>query len=691
MPLHIGDKKLIPAPIVNINKRMSFASDGSPLNASYDITLDGTLLPHKGSPRSNGWYTAAGDPPDETMASDTDRFNSILRKQEWLREGLSATGWKLSYSPPGLEPVECYPKLTNISFAPGPWVIKCDYNASLETPEINKVNSNSEFVFYASGYQGLNLQSVSDSYSIREREDGSEVLEISRTISAQAGFAYGPSGSIRPWENARSWVRFRRDNVPFTTGFTDIISTTGLVYNSGIAYNLIEEESINQLGGEYSLSQRYLFNKNNYIETRSVNKTFEPNKLGDGGPSVYRFNINGSITGLDVSNNPTNKLANASGYWAQVSGTLGSTVGAIGQPTTTSLDIDYNNGTINYNLQFINNSGTYYRHTYDVSYTQTQDNPTVTINGSIEGYTPDDFYSGDGSNYTKFDNALSGWAATSGIIKTLAFAYPTVVPPSTLFSNLPLNSTVGFNKANGTITYSQTFAYTSGVNTNYQHTYTVELSTDNAPADSTKAGLPCTVSMNGQIIGFASGTNPVTKMDNARTGWNAIKSTLYTLANAEYSLLGSNTPTLGSGFVRKAITTEQAAGRLGYNVTFNNNPPTSSGIVAVEDVTVEDGNQNDLFAIQYIPGRMTGPIIQNIASTTEKRRTINVSLSLYPKGSAPYYYSYSDKSIPAAVASGIVSGLVPAGIRGSGYWFSGDTENWNYRAGFYTRNVSITY
>lgn len=691
MPLSIGDKKLIPAPLVTIQRQINFAPDGSPLNTSYNISLDGTLLPNKGSPTSYGWHVGMGEPASESFAEDTEKFNAILLKQEWLREALAATGWKLSYSAPGLEPVECYPTLQNINFTPGIWVIKSDYQVSLQTSELQKTNTNSDLVSFGSGYNNLNLTSVADDFSVKERDDGTEILEVTRQISATSAFRFSASGNPEPWKNARTWVLARKASVPFNSGFIDVIFATGLVYSSGTSYNLIEEESINQLAGQYSLSQKFLFHYRNYIDNRVVSRNTENPRLGDGAPTVTTITVNGTIVGLDANAVPANKYANASGYWATASGLIGSSVGAVGNPTTYNVTSNFNEGIIEYQMSFINNSGSYYKHNYDVSYNVNQENPTVTINGTIEGYTPDDFYYGTAPYYTKFDNAVSGWAVVSGIVKSLAFSYSSLTPTGSLFSNSPLNRSISYNKPQGTINYTYVYAYTSGVNTNYQHTYTIDLSTDNANPNVNYAGVGASVTVNGEIIGLDS-SGFTSKIANAKTGWSAIHPTLYSLANAEYSLLGTYAPTLASGFARKSISLDTIGGKLGYSVTFNNNQfMSSSSGVAVEDVQVEDVNPNDVFAVHIIPGRSSGPIIQNIATTTEYRRTVNINLTMYPKGSTPYYWSYSDKSVPATIASGILATLVPAGIRGSGYWFAGDTESWNFKGGLYSRAVNITY
>lgn len=688
MPFQIGNKKLIPAPFVTINKSMTFANDGSPINSNYSITLEGTLLPNRGSPTSTTWWTAAGDPPDEAFVTDTDRFNSLLAKQELLKQEFAGTGYQIQYSPPGDDPVYFYPKLLSINFPPGNWVIKSDYQIQLEAPEIDRQYTNSEnSLIYGSGYANLNLTSVSDSYQIREREDGSELLEISRTISANAAFKYGPSGIVDAWENARTWVNYRKANFPFSSGIISI--STGVVL-SGISYNFFEDESIDRLGGQYSINQRFIWHYRNYNETRTVSRSIEQNLLGDGGPTIERINVNGNIQGLDVQNTPSGKYIAASSYWSTLYGNLPAMIGAYGSPTSFNLTENKFLGTIDYSVSYVNNSGSAYRHTYDVAYSQGTDVPTVTINGSIEGVTPDALYNVTGTVVTKFDRAVSGWNVVSGSLYSLAFTYPTVVPSGN-FSTVPISRNTSFNKANGTVNYTYTYTYTSGSNINYQNFYSIELDTVNGPANVAYAGAACNATINGQIIGLSADNNPTSKVNNAKTGWTTVQTMLFPLVQAEFSLIGSNTAPLNSGFVRRTVGTDYRAGSLSYSAAFNNLPSPSSTLVAVENVTVEDVNPQDIFAVQIIPGRMSGPIIQNIATVSERRRNINIALTMYPKNSAPYYYGYGDKSIPANIASGIVSTLVPPGIRGSGYWFSGDTESWDFKAGLYTRNTSIVF
>ena len=54
--LWINGKRLVPAPFLTINQQANLAGDGRGLGSIYNLTLQGTLLPHMGSPNTTGWH-----------------------------------------------------------------------------------------------------------------------------------------------------------------------------------------------------------------------------------------------------------------------------------------------------------------------------------------------------------------------------------------------------------------------------------------------------------------------------------------------------------------------------------------------------------------------------------------------------------------------------------------------------------
>ena len=74
--------RLIPAPLVNINKTYTKSSDGSIIGSIFNVSLVGEIVAWKGSPASSGiWHTGTGYPADETIDSNS-RLSAIQRNTQ---------------------------------------------------------------------------------------------------------------------------------------------------------------------------------------------------------------------------------------------------------------------------------------------------------------------------------------------------------------------------------------------------------------------------------------------------------------------------------------------------------------------------------------------------------------------------------------------------------------------------------
>jgi hypothetical protein len=683
----IDNKKLIPAPFISFNKECNFTPDGRPLNSNYRISLQGTLLPERGSPTSSGFATGVADPANEVFNTDVEQHDALLAKQELLREALTTPGFKLSYFPSGLTRIETYPVLRSISFEPGTWTTLSRYSVELDAKTFNRSGTVAYEDIIPLSASGLFLSSVSDTWNIKERDDGSDIIEVSRNVSA-VGFTNYISGAIlgqEAWRNAKTWVSGRLSSVGMEINYFNLptgVSPTG-------KYNLITEEAIDKVGGSYSVAQRFIMSNRTYIEQVNVQRTTEYPLDQDNGPTVERIVVNGNIQGLDPDNIPANKLSAAQTYWAFRESLLPAQVGAYGNPVNKNYTENQVLGTIDYSVNFINNSGTIYKHNYDVSFSFNNDTPTVTINGTIQGITNDSFFQ---TNNARFANAVSGFQIIQPQLRDLAFAYGGTLFGSTSssgsYSSVPINKSISYNKPLGSINYTYGFNFltTGSVDKAYLDTYTVDLSSQNNTA--TTAGYGCTVTINGTLQGMATDDNPDTRFANAETGWSTVQGLLFARASGEYSKLGGTTPNLNNRVVTKSVTVNRPGGSIGYSYTFNNTlAPTNSG-VAVADVTIEETWPQDVIAIQIIPGRSSGPIIQNIGTKTEYRRAINVTLTMYPKAGG--YWGFTDRGTPRTIASGyIASGVLDLGVNGSGWFLTGKSENWDWKNGLFSTSVNV--
>ena len=677
---------------------MNFAQDGRPISTNFNINIEGTLLPDRGSPMSTKWWIGANDPPNENFINDGDRHNSLIKKQELIRSAFSEPGTQWSYSAPSKEPIKFFPKLINLNFEADPWVIKSHYTAQLESANFNMDESSLSIDDnFASSVSGRYLSSISDDFNIQEREDGTNVLEITRNLAATAFTVYTTDGSgtivgNEAWLNAKGWVVDRLANNPLVSGDTRFAIPSGV----GTYYNIINTETINKFAGSYSLSQKYLYHTGNYYEQRTIQKTDVLAIIGDGSNTTRTTSINGTIFGLDTNNNATNKLNNARSYYNIIATGLAAIAGAYGRSLNISTTEDYAQGTLAYSLEYINATGNTYKHNYDVSFSiPANSNPTVNIAGTVEGIIYDSTYM-DSSGHTKFDFAASGWDLVKSTLKSLAFANATVfggVNYSDNFSANPSDKSVSFNKPNGIINYNYNYSWigVGGSSQNYREDYTVDISTNNAPNKS-DAGQLLVGTIQGTIFGISNDDDPSTKYTNAKTGWSTVKSNLFTRVNNEISLIGTQMPILTTGFVTKSLSLNSLAGIIGYNVTFNNAKPGSDSRIAVTELTMQDDLPSNIIAVQIIPGRASGPIIQNIGTYGERKRNISLSMVLFPKG-AGQYWTINDYDTIFTIASGeiVTAGAYPTGLRGTGWFVASDTCNWNPKEATFTRNISCTY
>jgi hypothetical protein len=260
MSVSFDGKKLVPAPLVTINKNYSQAGGGEKTGVSYDITVNGTLLPWRGSPSgdysdlNDAFWTLGGYPPDETYdGSSGAAHDRILRKQEALRWLFKDDGKSFEWQPAGGQPVvKCNPKIISIDFPDGQWVDRSDYSVTLEANWIFIPVEGAE-----DSFDPQLLRGVSEDWSFSEvvGKEGNE-YEVTHNISAQAVFGYDGDGnrylSKEGWELAKDWVDAR---VNATIDGT--IADAAIGSSSWIDGNYIKNVIISETEGTYNVVETW--------------------------------------------------------------------------------------------------------------------------------------------------------------------------------------------------------------------------------------------------------------------------------------------------------------------------------------------------------------------------------------------------------------------------------------------------
>jgi hypothetical protein len=354
MSVSYNSKKIIPAPLVSIQKSYQRTGDGTKIGKIYSITVQGTLLSWKGSPNSEGTlWDQAGYPPDESVDHDA-RLGAILRKQEALRGLFSEDGKAFEIHPwDGSQAMSCYPKVLEIQFPEGIWVDQCPYTITLEATQMFP-ESETDIVPY--------LSDQTENWNIEVDESQQEGVDIPRTyrlthsISAVGKAVYDSNGVLisTGWEQARTWVQAQM-------GYDASIATSSGVQNLPDYYggfNLVRTEQIDKYAGSYFVTENWVLASGSALETFEINT----NKSTD--TPITTVSIQGTITGLENRNSNNSlistKYNNALNKYTAVSGMMftrsqnysGETLNII--PTRSVIGTNPVAGTISYTYDYDN-------------------------------------------------------------------------------------------------------------------------------------------------------------------------------------------------------------------------------------------------------------------------------------------------------------------------------------------------
>lgn len=306
-------QRLIPAPLVTINKEYERSGDGTKIGVNFTLTISGTLLAYKGSPDSSGvFWTNTGYPSDEVIVSDS-RLSAIERKIDAVRDLFSEDGHQLEFqSADGKAPIKCNPIIQSINFPEGRWHDTVDYSIVVRTDKLYgspNVGASEEDLEFA-------ISSASESWSLQANEqpqgvslslgagssppsaNDSRTYTLVHTINATGKITYDSAGTLtqEAWKNARAFVDSRDgyDASAITQSLLPIGPSDSPPPEevAGAPYNHIRSINYDEIAGTYSLTETWTIANQKYLEQYTVTTT----QAADTG--VIRVGINGNVTGL---------------------------------------------------------------------------------------------------------------------------------------------------------------------------------------------------------------------------------------------------------------------------------------------------------------------------------------------------------------------------------------------------------
>lgn len=619
--LKINGNRLIPAPFITFTKDINTVGDTRPISSNYTIVLNGTLLPSKGSPSSTGsFFTASnGYPTDENITDATDKFDSILAKQEALRELFAQPGLFFEYGADDSlsTAVSGRIRLNSINFEPGAWVDRCNYTITLGADSLNRLTTpTGEDRFDA--FTDYYLTQASDDIQITESENGDNLIGITRNINAVGKSIYTATGILRDgkagWEYAKEWC----------LGLLNSETISHLIHVTGLyQYNKRSVENINKYAGSYGITQTYSVVSGNapYIHTYSVQDSISVSQIDDidsGQLRTQTVQINGNIVGLYATGNygPDRLSVALSGFdIIEPSIPHFAGVGSGFLYTNRNVVKNNNNGTVEYTYLYTNYpTGNTYSHIYTILDNDSSNTQSIaSINGNIK------FNSVSGVATGMFTSAKSFLG--SNILPTLKSKIEGVVGYNVLAE--PSQLSITYNKSNGEINYSASYIGIDDYNTNtqkYIDQFEVSLS-DQASSYPVSVNNLATVTVAGSIIGLCATGTSAERYNRAATGWNIVKSDLKNRAMIA-------TTGIADRLVSRAESYNKVNGTITYNYVFSTRTDlTTAGIIA-EEINVDTALPRDIFAVQIIPGVNTGPILQNLNAQSEGRVTVTAEFVL---------------------------------------------------------------
>lgn len=340
-------KKLSPAPLLNISKTVEEEKGGRVTARKIVIRMEGHLIAHKGSPRSDGsFWTLSGEPPDESIAVDS-RHTAILTKQAALRSALEQQNAVLEVHPwDAGAPTKFIVRLRSLDFPADTWHGLCKWSAVFDADE--------------QGVTNVGVESLSENWQIETQDENLGLYRVTHNISVRGRDQRAADGSVSKyaWQHARDYA----------------LQTVGLgldaskAQSSGVLdldvsfYNYLRTESVDEVEGTVQLGESWV----GYDAAGGPAATHEQSISRKGSlDGTYTVVVDGTIQGYRTTDNATyattaTKAANRDAKWALVEpGLYAAATGYFGGalhtwPTNYSVQSNQVTGAMTYSAEYSN-------------------------------------------------------------------------------------------------------------------------------------------------------------------------------------------------------------------------------------------------------------------------------------------------------------------------------------------------
>lgn len=669
-------KALIPAPFVSISKSYDKTGDGKKVGSIYSITLEGTIVPDKGSPNSEGgWHEIAGTyPADENISAEQIQY-SLFKKTSAIRKLFATEGkelyiytWKKKPEAQqtgsaaadfGNMGIMCYPRIISIDIGDNRYIGPIPYTITLECDE----------VFHT-------IPTPSPAPSPNMMEDSSLGEEDFKTAGVNIIHERG-----QPFHFLHT--TYNQDN---SWSAEDTTPKNGFADNWPVEANNASSKKVylRDISEDWSVEMN---DQKKYRKVLSLN----PGGYDSTGHQLPTFTVTHSLSA-------TGKRA----YGPDPDGTVTGTTGR-----ACLLREPWENGKIWVDERL----GPYPNYSRDTLSPPRDYTPVSELDP--------DFSVTDPNSVFLFDEDLHGFSWDRII-------FPSPPPFSPCDGTTPIGHhppsndkgptwraynykrSTNISKVGGSYGITETFLlvpfFDADCDNNVIEDQTYEISFDHA-------SNVYTVTVNGAIIGLESrypnqnwedmpthkGKSSFditeTAYDAANTRFSQIRpstgvsSAIY---NGAYAMLPASGPggesikSLRSKPVTETISRNIPVGTINYSYVFNTrtgNFANGDWVPISESITITDNHAAEKFAEHGIPGRASGPILQCLGTKSTASRTINCEVTM------PAGIPLSNFQSVSATVSTTAAGYAPGGTS----FKTADSENMNPIAKTYSRSITWTF
>jgi hypothetical protein len=549
-----------------------------------------------------------------------------------------------------------YVKLENIEFPAGQWFDTCPYTITFQTDYIYGLVDDDLFP--------TPIQSASENWSFQP-DAAIDQLSATHTVSAVGKTIYLdgviPTGA---YQYAKSYVLSR-------IGY-DAVIVSGALIREGIElanlnpYNYARQETIDELGGSYSLTETWTLYNRPYTDIYVTTINYLPEDAERTISASVRGTVQGLWTGI---NNRELAYINAQSGWLDVHPQLTGRVPGASNFINGTVDNDPTNGSIQYNFEYDNKpivSGAIHTFTVNRTWAQEDYKSTVSIDGQVQGrITTGELAS------VKFDRAYAQWIGVERDLYNVAVRYSS--GGVTNLRRNPVSRNVTENPIAGAIQYQ--FTYNNREYELYDDTYTVTLNYGREDGINR-------VGVNGTVVGYDnySGTL-LDRYNNALSGLPT-ETQIYGRAR-DFSRVYIN-PTI----VSKEIARSPGGGSVSYNYQYSSEATLTScytGFVSL-NLSVVDIHPGQIVVEQPVIARAQGPVLQDMQTFTSRKRQITVDgVAILPTGVCNITTLYAAK--PDVWP--ILSGLRPTATQT--YLTEDSNDSYDVLKGRFSRSITYTY